>query len=448
MVQIGRRDVHLANGWSRRDLLKRGALALCGLSLPEVLRLRAAQATHRGIAVILYWMSGGPSQIDTYDPKPAAPAEVRGPFRSIATRVPGMSVCELLPRHARLADKFTLIRSLAHNNADHFDASHWVQTGYHEFKVMGRGQPHPSQGSVVSHLRGGNRPGMPPYVCIPDAYSPNLSFYQQAGFLSAEHNPLSAGGEPAYRGKRRRPEFALSGDLTMPRVASRRDLLRRFDHLARQADRSKACRSLDASRQRAFELITSPGVKRAFDLSREPAPLHERYGRHPWGQAALLARRLVENGVTFVTINHYEADIDWWDDHYTIEKNLRKRLPPFDQALAALIGDIHERGLAKQVLVVACGEFGRSPRIDNLAGRGHWPRAMSALVSGGGLAEGRIIGSTNADGGTPRDRPLGPGDLLATIYRALGIDANQTLPDHQGRPVRLVETGEAIKELF
>jgi uncharacterized protein (DUF1501 family) len=189
-------------------------------------------------------------------------------------------------------------------------------------------------------------------------------------------------------------------------------------------------------------------VRQAFDLAQEPAPLHEKYGRHPWGQAALLARRLVERGVTFVTINHYEADVDWWDDHSNIEKNLTRRLPLYDQALGTLLEDIHERGLARSVLVVACGEFGRSPRIDQQAGRGHWPRAMSALLSGGGLKEGQVIGATTADGGEPRDRPLGPGDLLATIYRVLGIDPFQALPDHQGRPVRLVDAGQPIAELF
>jgi uncharacterized protein (DUF1501 family) len=205
---------------------------------------------------------------------------------------------------------------------------------------------------------------------------------------------------------------------------------------------------MDESFRQVFDLVSSPAVRRAFDLSLEPAALRDKYGRHPWGQAALLARRLVEGGVTFVTINHYEADVDWWDDHYTIEKNLRRRLPPFDQALGTLIDDLHERGLARRVLVVATGEFGRSPRIDKFAGRGHWPKAMSALLSGGGIRPGQLVGATTADGGEPRERPLTPGDLLATVYRVLGIDVNEMLRDAQDRPIRLAEGGEPIKELF
>lgn len=408
-----------------------------GLSLPALLGLRAAQpaTARRDTAVILYWMAGGPSHIDTYDPKPSAPAEVRGPFRAIPTSASGLSVCELLPRQAKLAHRFSIVRSLRHSNADHFDASHWVQTGHHQFRVMGRGQPYPAQGAVVSKLHGANRKGMPAYVCLPEGYSPRLGFYQQAAYLGAQHAPMSGGGEPAYRGKSRDPEFLPPPDVGPARVRGREALLRRLG-------------SPDEHQQRAFELVNSKGVRRAFDVSLEPARLRERYGLHPWGQAALRARRMVEAGVAFVTINHYEADIDWWDDHYTIEKNLRRRLPPYDQALAALIEDLHVRGLSERVLVVACGEFGRAPRIDKLAGRGHWPRAGSVLLSGGGLKMGKVVGATSSDGGEVRERPVGPGDVLATVYRALGIDPGGSLPDHQGRPVRLVDEGGPIEELF
>jgi uncharacterized protein (DUF1501 family) len=194
--------------------------------------------------------------------------------------------------------------------------------------------------------------------------------------------------------------------------------------------------------------VTGAQARAAFDLTQEPAPLKERYGRHAYGQSALLARRLVEAGVTFVTINLYEKDVDWWDDHYTLEKNLKKRLPPFDQALATLLEDLAARGLSQRVLVGAFGEFGRAPRIDQNAGRGHWPKAMSALLAGGGIKAGQVVGATTADGGEPRDRPLGPGDLLATLYRVLGLDPEQILIDRQNRPLRLVETGQPISELF
>ncbi len=440
--------IRLCDGTSRRSFLKVGSLGLAGLALPEVLSARDAQAAERrDTAVILFWMAGGPSHIDTYDMKPDAPAEVRGPFRSITTNVPGIDVCELLPRHARIADKFSIVRSLHHEHSVHDDASHWVQTGYPLLNARARGQQQPAQGAVVSQVRGANRPGMPAYVCIPEAYSTPKGFYQAATYLGARHNALAACGDPAL-GNYRVPEFTLPQELTPARLESRRELLASIDELARRADSDGTTAAMSDVQQRAFELVTGRAARTAFDLSREPDALRDRYGRHFWGQSALLARRLVEAGVTFVTINLYEADVDWWDDHTTIEKNLRTRLPKYDQALCTLIEDLHERGLADRVLVAAFGEFGRGPRIDKGAGRGHWPGAMSALLSGSGVRGGRIVGSTSADGGRVKDRPLGPGDLLATMYRSLGIDHNLALADRQNRPVRLIETGEPISELF
>jgi hypothetical protein len=450
MLELRGQKVRHCDGLTRRGFLRIGSLGIGGLTLPGILGLREAQAAgvRKDTSVILYWMPGGPSHIDTYDMKPNAPAEVRGPFRAVPTRVPGLMLNELLPGHSRVADKLAIVRSLHHNIFDHFDAAHWVQTGHHVFRIMGRGQQFPAQGAIVSRLRGPNRKGMPPYVCIPEAYNPGMAFFQQAAYLGAQYSPVNAGGEPAYRGKILKPNYVLSHDLPLTRVEDRRELLRRIDGLTRRVEQSEAFRSMDYSYQRAFELVSSPRVKEALDLSREPAALREKYGEHTWGKATLTARRLVEAGVTFVTINHYEADVDWWDDHYTIEKNLRKRLPLYDQALAGLIEDLHARGLGDKVLVVACGEFGRSPRIDKLAGRGHWAKAMSALLSGGGIKGGQIVGATTTDGGEPKDRPLGPEDLLATIYRVLGIDSEATLPDRQDRPIAIANGGKAIAELF
>lgn len=444
MLEILGRATQLCDGVTRRGFLRLGSLGLAGLSLPNLLRAREKPPVK---SVILYWLAGGPSHLDTYDLKPSAPVEIRGPFQPIATSVPGLQLCELLPRQARLADLFALVRSIAHRHGVHDDASHWVQTGYPLLNARQNGQRHPAQGAVVSHLRGANRAGSPPYVCIPDAYNSAKGFYQRAAFLGPQHEPVNGGGDPAY-GKFRPPELALTEGLTVSRVEDRRELLHRLENAVRQTETTEQFRGRDQAFHRALELVTGPRVREAFDLDREPSVLRDKYGRHSWGRSALLARRLVEAGVTFVTVNHYEADVDWWDDHYDIEKNLRRRLPLYDQALASLIEDLHDRGLGQDVLVVACGEFGRSPYVDKLAGRGHWPSAMSVLLAGGGVRGGRVVGATTSNGGEPRDRPLGPGDLLATIYHALGIDSHATLTDRERRPVRLIETGEPIHELF
>lgn len=449
MLEIQGKTYRLCDGATRRSFLKVGALGMAGLSLPEVLRAREAQAAaqRKDTAVILFWMAGGPSHIDTYDMKPDAPAEVRGSFRPIRTNAAGIDVCELMPGHARIGDKLAVVRSVHHEHSVHDDGSHWVQTGYPLLNARARGQQHPAQGSVVSHLVGARKPGAPPYVCVPEAYRTHLGFYQTGSYLGANHDPLDAGGDPGL-GNYRPPEFALPAQMTLERVQRRRELLAATDTLSTRLERSGQLNALDDTQRRAFELVTGARAREAFDLSREPARLRDRYGRHAWGQSALLARRLVESGVTFVTINLYEKDVDWWDDHYTIEKNLRKRLPVYDQALSALIEDVYDRGLDRQVLVAAFGEFGRAPRIDGGAGRGHWPRAMSAVLSGGGLRTGQVVGSTTPDGGDPAERPLTPGDLLATIYQVLGIPPNSLVRDRQDRPIDISNGGSAISELF
>ena len=432
---------------SRRAVLRAGTLGIGGLTLPQLLSLRAAQSAEarRDTAVILFWMTGGPSHIDTYDMKPAAPAEIRGPFRPIATSQPGLDVCELLPRHAALGDRLTVIRSFRHQYGVHDDAQHLVQTGYPQLNARQAGQTHPCQGSVASLLRGPVTSGMPPYVCIPEDYRSHAGFYQSAAFLSSRHNALNSGGDQAL-GNYRPSEFALPVEVPAARLGRRRELLTALD--SAQAAAASSSHELHESQQQAFDLLLGSRVRDALDLQRETDATRERYGRHAWGQYALMARRLVEAGVTFVTINLYEKDVDWWDDHYTIEKNLRARLPVYDAALTALIEDLADRGLSEQVLVVACGEFGRAPRIDSNAGRGHWPRVMQATLSGGGIRGGQVIGSTTPDGGDPADRVLDPGDLLASIYQVLAIAHDTLIPDRLGRPVRLVERGEPIAELF
>lgn len=436
---------------NRRSFLKVGALTLGGWHLPSLLALRQAQAatvgSRRDTAVILLWMTGGPSHIDMVDMKPEMSAEVRGPFAPIDTNLPGLQVCELMPDHAKIADKLAVIRSLHHDYGVHDDAQHLVQTGYPQLNARQNGQRHPCQGSIASQLRGAVDPRMPAYVCVPEDYRSHMGFYQAAAFLNARHNALNSGGLPEL-GNYRPAEFAPPAAVTIDRFGDRRRLLDSLDAFRRLRDANASLRDLDDVHQQAFELAGSSKVGEAIDLGREPAALREKYGRHAWGQYALMARRLVETGVTFVTVNLYEKDVDWWDDHYTIEKNLRKRLPVFDQMFATLVEDLHDRGLAERVLVVACGDFGRAPRIDSGAGRGHWPRAMHAVLSGGGIRGGQIIGSTTRDGGDAEDRPLTPGDLLASIYQVLGIDPHATVIDRQNRPIRIVEQGEPIRELF
>lgn len=452
MLELRGRTWVNRGGMARRSFLKIGSLGLGGLNLPELLAQRALAETNtparrHDTAVILFWMAGGPSHHDTIDPKPDATDIIRGPFSAIETSLPGLRVCDQLPRLARVAHHCSVLRSLHHEHSVHDDASHWVQTGSPLLNARERGQQHPSQGAVVSQLRGAAAQGVPSYVCIPESYSSRLGFYQHAAFLGPRHLPVNGGGDPTL-GNYRLPEFVLPAELTFNRLEQRRLLKAHLDQLSRSVEQSSLVASLDESQRKAYELIAGPQAREAFDLTREPATLRERYGKHFWGQSALLARRLVEAGVTFVTINLYEKDVDWWDDHTTIEKNLRKRLPNFDQSLATLIEDLQQRGLAERVLVAAFGEFGRAPRIDAGGGRGHWPRAMSALLSGGGLRSGQIVGATTADGAEPHDRPLRPADLLATIYHSLGIDHEQFLRDAQNRPVRVLDGGEPIRELI
>lgn len=450
MLQVSTRGEVGRPGISRRGVLQVGALSLAGL-VGRDLAAADLESTVGGISnktsVILLWMAGGPSHIDTYDFKPQAPAEVRGPFKQISTNLPGLDVCELMPRHAAIADKLAVIRSLHHTLADHDDASHWVQTGYPLPQARQRGQQQPCQGAVVAKLRGPSEPGVPPYVCVPEDYRSHLGFYQAATYLGSRYNAVNAGGDPLI-GKYRPPEFQLPTEVDLNRFSNRRELLRSIDDTRRATHASGALATMTDTQQQAFDLIAGSRSREIFDITRESDAMRDRYGRHGWGQATLMARRLVEAGVTFVTVNLYEKDVDWWDDHYVIEKNLTKRLPIYDQAFCALIEDLHERGLSERVLVVACGEFGRAPRIDVHAGRGHWCRAMHAVLSGGGIRAGQIIGSTTSNGGEPQDRPLGPGDLLASIYQVLGIDHDTYLPDRQNRPTRLVEHGEPIPELF
>lgn len=449
MLRIfGNRRSGRCDGVNRRDFLQVGTLALGGLTLSDLLRTRAAaagKASSGGSAksVILYWLDGGPTHFETYDPKPEAPEEYRGPLGAIDTNVPGIRLSELLVQHAKVMDKVALLRSVHHNNGDHFAAGHWMLTGYHGSNAANLDPQYPSVGSIVARLRGANAPGMPPYVAVPFAATIGLRpGYLGAAYLGVAYHPFDAGGDPnspSYKV----PNIELPGGLTFDRLDDRKSLLTSLDRLRRDADQTGLMDGLDAFNQKAFELITSGEARRAFDLSSEDPRLRDRYGRNTYGQSALLARRLVEAGVTFVSIQN-----GGWDHHSNIEQGMRSRLPSMDQSIAALIEDLDQRGLLQDTVVCVMGEFGRTPRVNATAGRDHWGNVMSVLLGGGGLRGGQVVGASNSKGEFPVEYPIKPADVLATIYHVLGIDMTAHFVNRAGRPIPINNAGEPIKPLI
>jgi hypothetical protein len=427
------------DGVSRRSFLKVGALGLAGLSLADVLRTRALAARKgkavKDTAVIQVFLGGGPTHIDTYDPKPDAPKEFRGEFQAIPTNVPGVLLCELFPRQAQIMDRLAVIRSLWHDMADHNSGSHWIMTGFPAAQQLPMANDRPSVGSIVSKLRGVNRPGVPPYVGIP-----NAPLFGQAAYLGPGHNPFDLGGDP--NGEFQVRNLNPAGGLTLDRLEDRRDLLTRLDRINRERDASGIIKGLDHFTTQAYEMVTGPAARKAFDLSQEDPRLRDRYGRTTVGQGCLLARRLVEAGVTFVTVTAGN-----WDHHANVFQECRRMLPLLDAAIASLVEDLYDRGLADKVLVLVWGEFGRTPRVNGNAGRDHWPGAMSALVAGGGLTMGQVIGATNRKGEVPTERALRPEDLLQTVYQVLGINTRHDFPNDAGRPMPVLNQGHPIAEL-
>jgi len=436
-----------------------GALALGGMTLPQVLAARQASGTPQSdTSVIMLYQHGGASQLETYDLKPAAPSAYRSVFHPIPTSVPGMEICELFPRQAALAERFSLIRSLHHEVGIHSDGGIVALTGKHPTVLdptSNSKSEHPDFGSVASALRGIGPRVMPPYVAIPQK-----PYMTRPVYLGLHHSAYET-GDPSSDGYQP-PQVRLAAGRDGEFLSQRQSLLRQFDRLRSDLDTSGQLTGTDRFRDLAFELMTSPHVADAFAIDREPDALRERYGRNLWGQACLLARRLAEAGTSVINIYFNTPrngdEFTNWDDHIMnagrpghFAKFMRVRLPYMDQALAALIEDIFERGLDRRVLVVVVGEFGRTPRLSSNAGgtgRDHWPQAYSALVSGGGLRMGQVIGATNSRSEFPTERPCTPQDLLATIYRHLGIDPAATLTDYSGRPVSILESGRPIAELI
>ncbi|GAB4141083.1 MAG: DUF1501 domain-containing protein [Planctomycetaceae bacterium] len=442
MSEIQRPNGH-RKGWPRREFLRVGSLA--GLSLAEVLRLQqiCADETKKqtDINCIFLFVVGGMPQQDMWDLKPDAPAEIRGDFKPIKTAVPGIQISDVLPKIATVTDKFAILRSMTHTDSDHGRGFHIMMTGKKagvgDFNGNQNNNQHPCFGSMVARLA---KPGpLPPYISVPN-------FLNSGGpsFLGAGYGPFVIEADPAA------PEFAVR-DITLPakvtvsRSRRRREALRAFNRFERSGERiSKQIRSVDEFYKKAYGLMTSKKAKEAFDISRESEKTRQTYGMTSVGQCCLLARRMVEAGSRFVSIENGH-----WDTHRKNTYSLRKLLcPSFDQAVPALLNDLSDRGMLDNTLVVITTEFGRTPRINQLQGRDHWPNAFSILMAGAGVKPGQVIGKTDKQAAEVTDRPITPQDLAATILKVMGINHEKILHTPLGRPVRLVEGGKPVHELF
>jgi hypothetical protein len=427
---------------SRRRLLQIGAPAL-GLGLADLLRLesRAADAGRPapGKSLIVFWTDGGVSQQDTWDMKPEAPAEYRGDYRPIRTALPGVVLGERLEQQAAVMNRLSIVRSVHHENGIHAPSAHWMQTGYFGPTLARNAPQKPCLGSVISRALGSRRPPMPAYVTIPrlEAFG-----YQGAVYLGKAYNPFEVGADPNANDFKV-PNLTPPNGLTSRTVEARRTLLKSFDTLPRTLDDAGVMEGLDTFKGQALEMVAGDRMRAAFDLSAEDPKLRDRYGRHRYGQSALLARRLVEAGARCVNINTGN-----WDHHNNLVKGHDEHLPPLDRAIAALVLDLEERGRLDDTIIYCVGEFGRTPRINGHAGRDHWADCFSVLLAGGGIQGGRIVGASEKWGGGVQERLVTPTDLLATLYHLLGVPLDASYEDASGRPISIVGSGRPIHELL
>jgi hypothetical protein len=458
MLNVGNVKVPVCDGVTRRGFLRAGATGLAGLGLPNLLRLEASGAVNDRAArirnCITIFLVGSPGQLDTWDMKPDAPEEVRGKFRPTRTNVPGVQICEHFPLMARMMDKVALIRSLHHRTgATHENGQRWMMTG-HDFNADSM---KPYIGSVVSRVFG-QRSELPSNVILPgpigNTGAGNLHG-QTAAYLGSAHEPFFLNADPAQ------PDFRV-GDLEVPRgqdgfrLDARRRLLGQLDDLQRRTE-TRSTQMHDSAYQRAFRLLTSTRAKEAFDLNRETSRMRDRYGRNTFGQSCLLARRLIEGGVRFVTVNHFDTvfGLSCWDMHAdggglnnTYLDYERHLCPQFDLAFSALIEDLQSRGLLEETVVAVLSEFGRTPRLNPRGGRDHYPNAWTNFLCGGNIRGGQVVGSTDRIGSRPHDNPIEPPQVLASIYQGMGINLDTTMMPGPGeRPIRLVEA-EPIRQLF
>ncbi len=458
MLQIlGRGQAHTCDGVTRRDFLQVGTLGVIGLSLPELLAAKAQGAVakdHDERSVIMIFNLGAPSQLDTFDMKPDAPAEIRGPFKPIKTKVPGIEISEILPLHAQHADKFSLVRSCYHTGAAVHDTGHqMMQTG----RLFTGGINSPHVGCALSYLRG-RKSDLPAHVILPEPMGStggNMPHGQDAGFLGKAHDPFALMADPSQ------PNFKVP-DLLPPaqigevRLERRRKLRSIVEETVNNFAASDNAKLLDSNFEAAFRMMTSPQARTAFDLAKEPTEVRERYGMNRFGQCCLLARRLIEAGVRFVTINTFLTVFNeiTWDIHgsnpFTSIEGMRNIVAPmYDKAYTALLEDLSQRGMLDNTLVCNLAEFGRTPRVNPAGGRDHWPQCWTVYFAGGGVKGGRVVGASDRIGGVPAERPVDPPEIVATVFRSLGLDLETKLPGPQGRPFTLVDSGKhEIHELF
>ena len=441
------------DGVMRRDLLRVGGLTAFGLGLGDLFRMQRAAATDDQAAppqptaksCILIWLDGGPSHLETFDLKPDAPAEVRGPLNSIATSLPGIRISECLPKTAAMLDRMAIIRSMTSPLGEHNFGTHYLMTGYKPTPVL----EYPAFGAVLAQVRT-QQNVLPPNIAVPEfrVGGGNLT---GGGYLPGSTRPFSVGGDPAKPGFRVR-DLSFYKGLDLTRLDRRRQFVNALDNFGSQTEKSGNVIG-DSDLERAYRLLTSPDAKKAFNLSDEPQQVRRRYGNKSIGQCCLLARRLIERGVPFVTVNNRG-----WDTHTESYTRLKEGfagakvpvglIPSLDLALTGLIQDLSDRRMLDETLIVVMGEFGRTPKLNTAAGRDHWPRVFSALLAGGGVPGGQVIGSSDAVGEGPKDRPVTPADLAATIYTLLGIDPKLELHTDDGRPVRVAPyEAEVISEI-
>jgi len=452
----GKGTAHTCDGITRRDFLQVGTLGAIGLSLPQLMAAKAqgAMAKDQDRNVIMIFNLGAPSQNDLFDMKPDAPAEIRGPFKPIKTKAPGMEISEILPRHAEHADKFSLVRSCFHTAAAVHDTGHqMLQTG----RLFTGGINTPHAGCALAYLRG-RKSDLPAHVILPEPMGPtggNLPHGQDAGFLGKAFDPFALMADPSKENFKV-PDLLPPEKIGEARLERRRKLRAIVDETVANFEASDNAKLLDSNFEAAFRMMTSPEARAAFDLSKEPEKVRERYGKNRFGQCCLLSRRLVEAGVRFVTVNTFLTVFNeiTWDIHgsapFTSIEGMRDIVAPmYDQAYTALLEDLAQRGMLENTLVCNLAEFGRTPRVNPAGGRDHWPQCWTSYFAGGGVQGGRVIGRSDAIGGVPAERPVEPAEVVATIYHSLGLDLETQLPGPAGRPFPLVDSGKhEIHELF